>query len=160
MRKAVLASGCFWGTQYYLKRLPGVIQTVVGYTGGRADSPSYEQVSGGGTGHVEAVEVTYDPKKISYEALIKYFFETHDPTQKDGQGPDIGPQYRSMIYYETEEEKEIAKKLIQELKEKGMSIVTRVMPVKKFWRAEENHQDYYTKTRGNPYCHTYHKLFD
>lgn len=160
MKKAIFASGCFWGTEYYLRKLPGVIQTQVGFTGGKTDAPTYEQVSTGGTGHVEAVEVVYDPKKIGYESLAKYFFETHDPTQKDGQGPDIGPQYRSIIFYGDEEEKEIAKKLVNILKDKGLVVATRVVPAKKFWRAEDYHQEYYQKTGGSPYCHTYQKLFD
>lgn len=160
MKTVIFASGCFWGTQYYLKKLPGVIKTTVGYTGGTAENPSYEHVSSGGTGHVEAVEVIYNPKIVSYENLVKYFFETHDPTQKGGQGPDIGPQYQSIIYYFDESEKVIARNLINQLKTKGMKIATKVLPAKKFWKAELYHQDYYFKTNGTPYCHVYKKLFD
>lgn len=159
MKTAILASGCFWGTQYYLKRVPGVIQTRVGYTGGKTENPSYEQVCAGGTGHVEAVEVVYDPQKISYEKLLKYFFETHDPTQKDGQGPDIGPQYRSVIFYADDKERSIAQNLIEFLKGKGLKIATRLQLTQKFWPAGLYHQDYYKKSKGTPYCHTYHKIF-
>ncbi len=156
---AIFASGCFWGTQYYLGKAGGVISSRVGYTGGEAENPSYKQVSGGKTGHVEAVEITYDPNKTDYEELSKLFFETHDPTQRGGQGPDIGPQYRSVIFYQNENEKKIAENLIDILRKKGMDIATEIKPAGKFWPAEEYHQDYYQKGGGTPYCHIYRKLF-
>lgn len=157
--RAIYASGCFWGTEYYLQKAKGVIATTVGYTGGHKDNPTYHEVSTGRTGHAEAVEVIFDPAVISYEDLTKLFFETHDPGQKDGQGPDIGPQYRSAIFYLDDEQKATAEKLIAELREKGYKVVTEVTKAGQFWKAEEYHQDYYDKNNGNPYCHIYRKKF-
>lgn len=159
IKKAVFASGCFWGTQYYLGEIPGVIKTTVGYTGGEVKNPSYEQVSSGKTGHVEAVEVEFDPEKTNYKELAKMFFETHDPTQVGGQGPDIGSQYQSKIFYGDEKEHEIATELINILTKKGMKIATKVEKLGRFWPAEEYHQNYYEVRGGTPYCHIYRKLF-
>jgi len=156
---AIFASGCFWGTQYYLERADGVIKTTVGYTGGHIEDPTYEQVSAHKTGHVEAVQVEYDPKETSYEKLAKLFFETHNPTQQNGQGPDIGPQYKSVIFYSDKSEKETADKIIKILENKGMKIVTEIRKIEKFYPAESYHQAYYKKTGGTPYCHIYRKLF-
>lgn len=156
---AIFASGCFWGTQYYLGKLEGVIFTTVGYTGGDVPNPSYEEVCTGKTGHVEAVKVEYNPEIISYKELAMMFFETHDPTQENGQGPDIGSQYRSKIFYSNKTEKEIAEKLIKILENKGMKIATKVEPVSEFYPAEEYHQNYYAKNGDSPYCHVYRKLF-
>jgi len=158
-KTAFFASGCFWGTQYYLDKVDGVISTTVGYMGGEVPNPSYEQVSTGETGHVETVKVEYDPGEISFEELAKVFFETHDPTQVGGQGPDIGSQYLSKIFYSDEEEKQVAEKLIKMLEEKGMKIVTKVEPATEFFQAEDYHQDYYDKNGQTPYCHAYHKYF-
>ena len=158
-KTAVFASGCFWGTQYYLDKVDGVIETTVGYVGGEKSNPTYEEVSSGETGHVEAVKVEYDPDKISYRDLTKMFFETHDPTQMGGQGPDIGSQYQSKIFYVDEDEKRIAEELIGILEEKGMRIATQVEPATDFYQAESYHQDYYAKNGQSPYCHIYHKLF-
>lgn len=158
-KTAYFASGCFWGTQYYLDKIDGVISTTVGYIGGEVPNPTYEQVSSGETGHVEAVKVEYDPEKLSYEELAKIFLETHDPTQVGGQGPDIGSQYLSKIFYSDEEEKNIAEKLIGILETKGMKIVTKVEPTKEFFQAEDYHQDYYKNNGQQPYCHAYHKYF-
>src|ERR1044071_2098339 len=108
---AIFSSGCFWGTEYYFQKAKGVISTTVGYTGGSVENPTYEQVSSGRTGHAEAIEVKYDPAKTSYEDMVKLFYETHDPSQKDGQGPDIGNQYRSGIFYINEDQKAIAERL-------------------------------------------------
>jgi len=159
IKKAVFASGCFWGTQYYLERVDGVTKTTAGYTGGNFVNPTYDQVSAGKTGHVEAVEVEYDPKKTTYEKLARLFFETHDPTQYGGQGPDIGPQYKSVIFYSNEDEKKVGEKLIEILEGKGMKIATELRAIEKFYPAENYHQAYYQKTGGTPYCHTYRKLF-
>jgi peptide methionine sulfoxide reductase msrA/msrB len=157
--RAIFASGCFWGTQYYLQRAPGVISTTVGFTGGHVDHPTYKQVCTGRTGHAEAVEVIYDPAKISYEQLAKLFFETHDFTQLNRQGPDIGKQYRSAIFYLNEEQKQIAERLVQQLRQMGYDVKTEITPAGKFWVAEDYHQDYYNKTGKTPYCHIYRPIF-
>jgi peptide methionine sulfoxide reductase msrA/msrB len=156
---AVFASGCFWGTQYYLQQAKGVLTTTVGFTGGRTPNPGYEEVGSGSTGHAEAVQVIYDPALVSYEELAKLFFETHDFTQIDRQGPDIGTQYRSEIFYRDEAQKRIAEKLIRLLGEKGFQVATRLAPVGEFWKAEDYHQNYYQKNGSQPYCHVYRKIF-
>ncbi|MFB0552649.1 MAG: bifunctional methionine sulfoxide reductase B/A protein [Phycisphaerae bacterium] len=157
--RAIFASGCFWGTEYYFQRAPGVISTTVGYTGGHIDNPTYKQVCTDKTGHAEAVEVVYDPAIISYEQLAKLFFETHDFTQLNRQGPDIGTQYRSAIFYLDDEQKRLATQLIQTLNQKGYNVKTQIAPADKFWPAEEYHQDYYDKTKKLPYCHIYKQIF-
>lgn len=159
LKKAYFAGGCFWGVEYFFEQKEGVKKVVSGYMGGTTEQPTYEQVCKKDTGHVESVEVTYDPEKIAYEDLTKYFFEIHNPTQADGQGPDKGPQYLSVVFYNNDEEKKTSEKLIEILKEKGYKAVTKVLPAKTFWKAEEYHQDYYHKTRKTPYCHAYHKRF-
>jgi peptide methionine sulfoxide reductase msrA/msrB len=156
---AIFASGCFWGTQYYLQRAPGVISTQVGYTGGHVDDPTYKQVCTDRTGHAEAVKVVYDPSKTTYEQLAKLFFETHDFTQLNRQGPDIGTQYRSVVFYLDEKQKEIAAELVGVLRGKGHDVKTTIEPAKAFWLGEEYHQDYYEKTGKKPYCHIYRKIF-
>ena len=152
--RAIYAAGCFWGVEHYLKQAPGVLSTSVGYIGGKTDHPTYEQVCGHGTGHAEAVQVVYDTEKTSFEDLAKLFFEIHDPTQVDRQGPDIGDQYRSAVFYLDEEQKKIAEKLIAVLEEKGLDVATSLEPAGTFWPAEDYHQDYYAKTGKQPYCHT------
>jgi peptide methionine sulfoxide reductase msrA/msrB len=159
METAVLASGCFWGTEYFLKRIDGVISTTVGYTGGFIDNPTYEQVCSKRTGHYEATEVVFDPQKTNYEEIVRVFFETHDPTQVNGQGPDIGPQYKSAIFYIDESQKIIAQKLINILSAKGLSIATELKAAEIFYSAESYHQDYYDNKGGSPYCHGYRALF-
>jgi peptide methionine sulfoxide reductase msrA/msrB len=157
--RAIFASGCFWGTEYHLQKVPGVISTTVGYTGGHTENPTYKQVCTDKTGHAEAVEVVYDPSKTNYEQLARLFFETHDFTQLNRQGPDSGKQYRSAIFYLNEEQKNIAAKLIGILKKKGYDVKTELTPASKFWRAELYHQDYYKKNGKTPYCHIYRKIF-
>jgi peptide methionine sulfoxide reductase msrA/msrB len=158
-QRAIFASGCFWGTEYHLKRVPGVISTTVGYAGGHVDSPTYEQVCTGTTGHAESVEVVFDPSKTSYEQLARIFFETHDFSQLNRQGPDIGHQYRSAVFYLDENQKQAALKLIELLRQKGLDVKTEVSPGAKFWPAEEYHQDYYKKNGKTPYCHVRKKVF-
>ncbi|MBM3162380.1 MAG: bifunctional methionine sulfoxide reductase B/A protein [Chlorobi bacterium] len=158
-RTAVFAGGCFWGVEYHFSRVKGVLGVKSGYTGGETPSPSYKQVCTGRTGHAEAVEVTYDPSVVSYDTLAKLFFEIHDPAQVNRQGPDIGTQYRSAVFYADEEQRKIAEKLIAELKTKGYRVATSVEKAGTFWEAEDYHQDYYDRTGHQPYCHVYTKRF-
>jgi peptide methionine sulfoxide reductase msrA/msrB len=148
--KAVFAGGCFWGVEFLFQDQPGVIATRVGYTGGRTEQPTYEQVCGGDTGHVEALEVTFDPSATTYEALARRFFEIHDPTQVNRQGPDRGEQYRSAVFYLDDKQRDTALKLIEELKAKGYAVATTVEKAAAFWPAEDYHQRYYTKKNGRP----------
>ena len=149
---AVLAGGCFWGVEAFLKTVPGVLEAVSGYTGGEYACPTYEDVCTGSTGHAEAVRLVFDPDRVSYESLVKIFFEIHDPTQLNRQGPDIGTQYRSAIFYTDEKQKETAEKLIQELKDRGWPVVTVLAPLEPFYPAEDYHQDY-LKKHGRAMCH-------
>lgn len=151
--RAVFAGGCFWGVEYFFQQATGVVQTAVGYTGGQTQRPSYEEVCSHKTGHAEAIEVFFDPLQTSFEKLARRFFEIHDPTQVNRQGPDTGDQYRSEIFYVNEEQKRIAEKLIGELKHKGWAVVTRLEPATVFWPAEPNHQDYYQRNDQIPCCH-------
>lgn len=160
-KRAVFAAGCFWGVEYYFKKHPGVIATAVGYSGGHKKNPTYREVCTTDTGHAEAVEVVYDPTKTSYEALAKLFFEIHDPTQVNRQGPDIGPQYRSVAFYSDQEERAILENLMGLLRAKGLEVATEVESFKVFYREQEDyHHDYYAKTGKQPYCHFYTKRFD
>lgn len=159
LKTAVFAGGCFWGVEYHFEKVAGVLSAVSGYTGGHKDNPTYKEVCSGKSGHIETVKVTYDPALTDYETLAKLFFEIHDPTQVDRQGPDIGEQYRSVVFYQDEEQKAIAEKLIMILKGKGYKVATRLEPASKFWEAEEYHQDYYEHKRSQPYCHIYTKRF-
>jgi len=156
---ALFASGCFWGTQYYLQRAKGVLTTTVGFTGGNTANPTYEEVASGATGHAEAVQVVYDPALIAYEELAKLFFETHDFSQVNRQGPDIGTQYRSEIFYLNESQRLTAEKLAEVLKGKGFKVATRITQAGPFWNAEEYHQNYYQKSGAQPYCHVFRKIF-
>lgn len=157
--RAIFASGCFWGTEYHLSKVEGVLATTVGFTGGHKDKPTYKEVCNSNTGHAEAVEVIYDPAKVDFEELAILFFETHDPTQVNRQGPDIGLQYRSGIFYLNDEQKTVAEKLIGILEDKGYAVATEVTAASTFWSAEDYHQDYYDNKGTTPYCHFYQKKF-
>jgi len=147
---ATFAAGCFWGVEYKFGKLKGVLVTTVGYSGGDVKNPTYRQVCSDSTGHAEAVHVLYDPIRISYEELLNFFFSIHDPTQLNRQGPDVGSQYRSVIFYHTEEQKTTALKVIENLNKSGRfknPIMTQVIPFSEFYKAEEYHQKYYEKMR-------------
>ncbi len=156
---AIFAGGCFWGVEYYMHQAPGVISTEVGYIGGHGERPTYEQVCSHKTGYAEAVRIVFDPRKTNYENVAKLFFEIHDPTEVNRQGPDIGDQYRSSVFYLNMDQKQTAEHLIDLLKAKGYDVATQVVPAGKFWKAEEYHQQYYAKENGTPYCHRYVKRF-
>ncbi len=160
-KKAYFAGGCFWGVEYHFEKIPGVISADSGYMGGDKENPTYKEVISSNTGHLEVVEVIYDPSKVSFETLVRLFFEIHDPTQTNGQGPDIGSQYLSAIFYNDEQEKEISKKLIDILESKGLNVATKLIDAKQhpFYEAEDYHQDYYKKHNKEPYCHIYVERF-
>jgi peptide methionine sulfoxide reductase msrA/msrB len=157
--KSYFASGCFWGTEYWFMKAPGVVATVVGFMGGSISKPTYLHVKSGTTGHLECVEVAYDTTQTSYEDLVRLFFETHDFTQTDGQGPDIGTQYLSCLFYRDETERTVAETCIHRLEEKGYQVATLLRPVSDFWKAEDEHQQYYELKGTQPYCHRYKKIF-
>lgn len=153
---ATLAGGCFWGMEEIIRAIPGVLETNVGYTGGSVDSPTYNIVKLGTSGHAEAVQVVFDPKKLSYADLLGYFFRMHDPTTLNQQGNDKGTQYRSAIFYHSPEQERIAKETIAKVeaaKKWKRPIVTQVVPFTKFYPAEEYHQDYLKKNPGGYTCH-------
>lgn len=152
---ATLAGGCFWCLEPIFEELQGVRDVQVGYSGGSVENPTYKQVSTGNTGHAEAVQIAYEPDVISYRELLQVFFTIHDPTQLNRQGPDVGPQYRSAVFYHTSEQKETTQEVIRKFKEKGIwdgDIVTEVTPFDAFYRAEEYHQEYYEKNPNAGYC--------
>jgi len=156
---AIFASGCFWGTEYFFEKAEGVISTQVGYIGGHKESPTYQEVCTGSTGHAEAVEVTYDPSLTDFKTMATLFFETHDPTQIDRQGPDIGTQYRTELFYLNDHQKEVAQELVQILESKGLKVATKITEATKFWKGEGYHEHYYSNKGGTPYCHGYTKRF-
>jgi peptide methionine sulfoxide reductase msrA/msrB len=151
--EAFFAGGCFWGVEYLLEQLPGVIGAQSGYMGGGLASPSYQQVISGRSGHAETVRVTFDPSKLSFEALARAFFEIHDPTQGHRQGPDIGEQYRSAVFVTDSEQERVVAGLLGILRDKGLKVTTSVEPAQVFWPAEDYHQDYYQRSGKTPYCH-------
>jgi peptide-methionine (S)-S-oxide reductase len=154
--RAVLAGGCFWGMQDLIRKIPGVIMTQVGYTGGSTTDPTYNDVKTGMTGHAEAIEITFDPDKVSYEKLLHWFFQIHDPTTRDRQGNDVGSQYRSAIWYTTDQQRDVAEKVIEAVDRSGRwpgAIVTELAPVSAFYEAEAFHQDYLEKHPNGYTCH-------
>lgn len=155
----ILAAGCFWGVEYYLQKLDGVLLTEVGYCGGKVVNPTYQQVKQQTTGHLEVVRVIWDSAKLDLETVLKRFFEVHDPEQQDGQGPDIGNQYLSAIFYYDENQKIIAQNIMQLLTNKGYKLATKLLPMQPFWIAEEYHRNYYNNQGSMPYCHGFMKRF-
>jgi peptide-methionine (S)-S-oxide reductase len=154
MAKASFAAGCFWGVEAAFRQVEGVLDAAVGYTGGRLENPTYEDVCSGRTGHAETVEVEYDPSRVSYEQLLDVFWENHDPTTLNRQGPDVGEQYRSAIFFHTPEQQAVATESKANLEKSGKykrPIVTQILPASKFFRAEEYHQRYLEK-HGLAHC--------
>jgi methionine-S-sulfoxide reductase len=151
--KAIFAAGCFWGVQYYFDQVPGVVKTIVGYTGGHTENPTYDDVWSHKTGHAEAVFIEFDPQKVTYETLVKQFFRMHDPTQLDRQGPDIGDEYRSAIFYfDQEQQKHAILVRNQAQKRQDKQIVTEIEPAGPFYEAEPYHQKF-TERTGMGMCH-------
>lgn len=152
----ILAGGCFWGVEELLRKQHGVIKTRVGYTGGHTQNPTYKEVCTGQTGHAEAIEVTFDPKKTNYKNIFHFFFSIHNPTTVNQQGNDVGSQYRSAIFYQNLQEQQIAEEVIAAVKEKNFwekPVVTEVLELDKFYSAEDYHQDYLQKNPGGYTCH-------
>ncbi len=160
LQRAIFAGGCFWGVEDYFDKVPGVVEARSGYTGGHTENPTYKQVCSGRTGHAEAVEVLFDPQRVSYEELAKAFFEIHDPTQRGRQGPDVGSQYRSAVFYTNAEQKQVAQRLMETLRRNGYDVATELEPASAFWPAEKYHQDYARKNSGRGACHGRVKRFD
>lgn len=153
---ATFGAGCFWGVEAAFRQVEGVLEVTSGFMGGSAENPTYKQVCTGRTGHAEVVQIEYDPDIVSYEELLEVFWQIHDPTQKDRQGPDIGTQYRSVIFYHTPQQQQAARESMQALKESGeyQQIATEVSEAGEFYPAEEYHQRYYEKRGIDPTCHT------
>lgn len=156
---AIFAGGCFWGVEYYMQQIPGVISTTVGYIGDDIENPTYELVCSHTTDFAEAVQVVFSPYRTSFEEVARMFFDIHDPTEVNRQGPDIGVQYRSAVFYKNEEQKQISEKLIGILEKKGLKVATQLVPATKFWKAEDYHQDYYANNGHTPYCHKFVERF-
>lgn len=155
MEKATLAGGCFWCTEAIFKKLKGVEKVTPGYSGGETETPTYAAVSDGTTGHAEAIQLEFDPSVITYEKLLEVFFKLHDPTTLNRQGNDVGNQYRSVIFYHDQKQKELAEKIkgiIEKKKIYSSPIVTEIVPFEKFFPAEDYHLDYYAKNPEQPYC--------
>ena len=159
IQRAIFAGGCFWGVEYHFQGVKGVLAVASGYIGGQSNTPTYKQVCAGDSGHAEAVEVLFDSKAVDFETLAKLFFEIHDPTQVNRQGPDVGDQYRSAIFFIDDEQKKVAKNLIEQLQKKGLKPATELVPAVTFWPAEAYHQNYYRAQGGEPYCHARVKRF-
>lgn len=154
--KATFGGGCFWCTEAQFQYLDGVLKVESGYAGGTVPNPTYEQVCTGTTGHAEVIQVTYDPSKITYEELLQAFWQSHDPTQLNRQGNDVGTQYRSVIFYHNEEQHKLAEFYKDKLQHSGAydePVVTEISPIDKFYKAEDYHQNYYSQNGSQPYCH-------
>ena len=152
--KATLGGGCFWCTEAVFQEIEGVIEVVSGYSGGHVENPTYQQITTGRTGHAEVIQVTFDPDVVSYREILEIFFTMHDPTSLNRQDADVGPQYRSVIFYHNEEQKRIAEEFIQEMNETNifnLPIVTQLEPLKEFYEAEDYHKDYYKRNKNQPY---------
>lgn len=156
---AYFAGGCFWGTQFHFQKTAGVLSTAVGYMGGNIAHPTYEQVCSGTTGHLEANQIIFDPARVSYATLVKLFYEIHDFSQTDGQGPDLGEQYLSAIFYRDEVQRAQAEGVTAELRKLGYTVATTLRLATPFYPAEDYHQNYYGKNGKKPYCHIRKKLF-
>ena len=153
---ATLAGGCFWGVEELFRQLPGVLDTTVGYTGGTLENPRYENVKTGRSGHAESLQIVFDPSKISYQAILEYFFRLHDPTTANRQGNDVGSQYRSAIFYHSDEQKKIAESVKTSIEASGKwrrPTVTEIVAATPFYSAEEYHQDYLRKNPNGYTCH-------
>ncbi|MCK5537611.1 MAG: bifunctional methionine sulfoxide reductase B/A protein [Bacteroidales bacterium] len=159
IESAIFASGCFWGVEYCFLKLEGIISTTVGYTGGHKKNPTYEDLNSGKSGHFEAIQIFYDANVINYETLTKYYFETHNTGQENGQGVDIGEQYMSVLFYKSEKQKKIAEQLIAVLREKNYKVITTLLAAETFYPAENYHQKYYKKNNILPTCTRYEKKF-
>ena len=154
--KATLAGGCFWGVEELIRKLPGVVNTTVGYTGGRMAKPRYEDVKTGQTGHAESIEIEFDPAVTDYRAILEFFFQIHDPSTRNRQGNDIGTSYRSAIFYLDDEQKRVAEDTIADVDASGLwpgKVVTEVTPAGPFWEAEPEHQDYLERYPSGYTCH-------
>jgi peptide methionine sulfoxide reductase msrA/msrB len=155
-KTAILAGGCFWGVEELIRALPGVLSTEVGYTGGILVNPTYPQVKKGDTGHAEAIQIEFDPSQITYGDILRFFFRMHDPTTVNRQGNDIGTQYRSAIFYMSEDQKRVAEEVKSEVDRSGLwkkPVVTEIVPAVPFYSAEDYHQDYLRKNPGGYTCH-------
>ena len=155
-KTATLAGGCFWGVEELIRKLPGVIDTTVGYTGGNTSNPTYETVKTGSTGHAETLQIKFDPAKISYEDILEHYFRLHDPTTKNRQGNDVGTQYRSAIFFHDDEQRQVAEKVkarVDGSGKWGRPVVTEIVPATTFWPAEEYHQDYLQRIPWGYNCH-------
>lgn len=159
LETVIVGAGCFWGVEHWFKKLNGILSAVSGYSGGSLENPSYEQICTGKTGHFEVVEILFNKEKLDLEKVLKYFFEIHNFEQQNGQGPDLGEQYESVIFYQNEEQKQVAENLIQKLLEMNYQPATKILSAKSFYPAEIYHQNYYQKTGKKPYCHSYKQIF-
>jgi peptide methionine sulfoxide reductase msrA/msrB len=159
VERAYFAGGCFWGVEYHFSQTEGVLSAVSGFMGGELENPTYAQVCSGETGHLEVVAVEFDPGRTSFEMLARLFFEIHDFSQTTGQGPDLGPQYLSAIFHESETQQRSAESLVETLRQRGYKVATAIRQAGRFYPAEEKHQQYYARKGSSPYCHSRRRIF-